>query len=180
MASNYTSTKNLTGDTLLGDVRRNNNFVVTIVDVTENEGQNLDLIIRKAFLPKVSLNVLDLRHGNDALKFPGVATWEGGTISIIDVLNKDELDALLAWYKKTYDWETGTIGVAREFKKIGYITEYASDGRFRRKWNTEGMWISALDLGELDASSGELKQITATIQIDPSRNFAPEYSGYTE
>lgn len=176
MASNIRS---LTG--LLGDVRRNNNFIVTISDVTDGLGEtnlgvnNLELIIQKAFLPSVSLNVLDLRHGNDSKKFAGVASWKGGQITVIDVLSKDELQAVLAWFKNTYDWKTGEIGLASEYKKSGFITEYASDGRYTRKWPIEGMWISALEMGELDASSGEMKQISITIEIDPSIEFAPVY-----
>lgn len=165
------STKQLTGR--LGDVRRTNNFIVTIKDVTDNS--DLELIIQRAFLPKVSLNVLEMRHGNDAKKFAGVATWEGGQITILDTLKRDELDALLEWFKATYNWATGQVGYAGDYKKEGYISEYAADGKFMRKWAVEGMWISDLDPGELDASQGEMKQISFTIQIDPSRSFAPEY-----
>lgn len=166
-----TSTKQLTGR--LGDVRRTNNFIVTIQDVTDNS--DLELIIQRAFLPKVSLNVLELRHGNDAKKFAGVASWEGGQITILDTLKRDELDTVLEWFKSTYDWVTGDVGYAGDYKKTGYISEYAADGKFMRRWPVEGMWISELDPGELDASQGEMKQITFTIQIDPSRAFAPEY-----
>jgi len=170
---NY-STKPLSN--LLGDVRRNNNFVVTIEGVTDDN--NLELIIQKAFLPQVSLNVLELRHGNDALKFAGVATWAGGDITILDILNKDELEAVLAWFKQTYDWVDGAIGVANGpngYKKSGFITEYAADGKYIRRWDIDGMWISKLDLGQLDAASGEMKELTFTIEIDPLRSFAPIY-----
>ena len=172
------STKNLTN--LLGDVRRTNNFILSIGGVMTADN-SLELIVQKAFLPKVSLNVLELRHGNDAKKFAGVASWEGGQVTIIDTLNQDELSALLAWFKITYDWEEGNIGYAEGssgYKKKGFITEYGSNGAFIRKWLVEGMWISDLDPGELDATQGELKQISFTIQIDPSRSFAPTYEQY--
>lgn len=170
---NY-STKPLSN--LLGDIRRNNNFVVNIEGVTDNN--NLELIIQKAFLPQVSLNVLELRHGNDALKFAGVATWAGGEITILDILNKDELDAVLAWVKQGYDWVDGAIGIAygdNGYKKTGFIAEYAADGKYIRRWNIDGMWISKLDLGQLDATSGEMKEISFSIEIDPPRQFAPVY-----
>lgn len=165
------STKQLSG--LLGDVRRTNNFIVTITDVTE--GNDLSLVIQRAFLPKFSLQPLELRHGNDALKFAGVASWEGGQITVIDTLKRDELDAVLAWLKETYDWTTGEIGYAGDYKKSGYIEEFASDGRFLRRWQVEGLWISDPDMGELNAAQGDMKELSFTIQIDPSRSFAPEY-----
>ncbi|MFA5623407.1 MAG: hypothetical protein WC981_04220, partial [Candidatus Dojkabacteria bacterium] len=56
--------KNLTTRALtkgLGDVRRTNNFVVFIEDITGSgdPGDSLDLIIQQAFLPKVSLQPLE-------------------------------------------------------------------------------------------------------------------------
>lgn len=170
MARNI-STKPLTG--LLGDVRRSNNFIITVADVFD--GTNLELVIDSAFLPSVSLNVISLTHGNDSKKFAGVATWNGGQLKILDTLNRTELDAVLAWFKKSYDWTNGAVGLASEYKKSGYITEYAADGRYIRKWEVEGAWISDFDLGQLDATSAELKKYSLTIQIDPSRSLAPIY-----
>jgi len=172
MASRIYSTKPLTG--LLGGVRRTNNFIVSI-DGLNGSDVSLELIIQKAFLPTVSLNVLELKHGNDALKFAGVATWAGGQITVLDVLSRNELDAVLTWFKSTYNWTDGTIGLASEYKKHGYIKEFAADGRYLRQWEIEGMWISSLDLGQLDSASGENKELAFTIEIDPLRKFAPTY-----
>lgn len=163
--ANYYNTRGLVG--LLGDVRRPNNFKVTINGIGA-EDTSLELIIQRAFLPKVSLNVIDLRHGNEAIKLAGTATWEGGQITILDVLSKKELAVLLDWFKQTYDTETGAIGIASEYKKTGTIHEYASDGKYERRWPINNMWISSLDLGTLDATSDAPKEVSFTIQIDPS------------
>lgn len=162
-------------NTNLGDIRRENNFIVTIADITD-DGNSLDLIIVEAFLPKVSLNVIDLKRGNDTIKFAGSATWTGGTLTIDDVLSRNELDKLIEWFKLTYDPATGAIGYSSDYKKTGYVTEYFADGKEGRKWALNGLWISELDFGNLDASSDNLKQISATIQIDPSDQLLPEYT----
>lgn len=171
MPNKNLSTRGLTG--LLGDIRKNNNFVVHIEDITD-DGNDLDLIIRQAFLPQVSLNPIELRRGNDAKMFAGVATWQGGQITIFDTLSRKELDTLLDWFHQTYDSDTGAIGIASEYKKQGYITEFAADGRYRRRWKVNGLWISDINLGDLDASSGDMKQLTFTLSIDPSP-MRPEY-----
>lgn len=153
---------------LLGDIRRQNNFVVSITGVTTTGDNNLQLIIDRAFLPRVSNQVLELRHGNDSIKLAGVASWEGGEISFHDVLSEDELNAVMRWRAKVYDTKTGKIGLASEYKKSGTVTELGPNGEYKRVWNLRGMWISALDPGTLDSSSGELKKVTMTIQIDPT------------
>lgn len=170
------STIGLTG--MLGDVRRQNNFVLTIKDVTDSKERpnNLDLVIQQAFLPKVSLQVIELRHGNESIKLAGAASWEGGTVTILDVLSKAELEAINDWFDQTYDFETGQVGFADSipgvagsgYKKDGFITEYASDGKFARQWDVRGMWINNLDLGALNAAQAEGKELSFTIQIDPS------------
>lgn len=170
------STRGLTGK--LGDNRKQNNFVLHIEDIT-NEGNSLDLIIQQAFLPQVSLEALNLRHGNDSIKLAGVATWQGGQITIMDTLSRVELDTLLDWFNSTYDTETGALGLASEYKKDGYVIEYAGDRRYQRKWPIKGMWISSPNLGTLNAASGEMKELTFTIEIDPSP-LKPEYYDPTD
>jgi hypothetical protein len=175
MPTKNLSTKGLTG--LLGDMRKQNNFIVSIIDVTdstEDGGNNLDLVIQQAFLPQISLNVLEFRHGNDAKKLAGVASFTGGTLTILDTLSRKELDALMAWFYQTYNPETGALGLASEYKKNGRIIEFASDGRYRRTWDVKGLFISQFNPGTLDASSGEMKQISVEIQIDPS-SMVPTY-----
>ena len=152
-------TRGLTG--LRGDIRRQNHFVLFIEDVFTEFGEDngLELVVKQAFLPKVSLNVLDLRRGNDSIKLAGSANWQGGTITIMDTLSKTELQALLNWFNKTYNTETGAIGLAHEYKKRGYVTEYASDGRYTRKWPLVGMWISDPEFGQLNTASDGEKEL---------------------
>lgn len=177
----YYNTRGLKG--LLGEVRRPNNFKVVIEGIGADEA-NLELIMQRAFLPKVTLNPIELRHGNEALKFAGAASWEGGQITILDTLSKTELNLLLDWFNETYDTETGTLGLAKDYKKTATIYEYAADGRYVRSWPIEGAWISSTDLGTLDATSDALKEISFVIQIDPSplrpRYKDDEEDGYTE
>lgn len=159
----------------LGDVRKTNNFRLFINEVTE--GNDLDLIVQRAFLPQVSITPLELRHGNDSIKLAGTASWQGGSIVIQDVLSRKELDAVLEWRDQVYRYDSdegGIIGLAEEYKKNGYIVEYAADGRFQRRWPLKGMWISDINLGDLNAADASLKEISFTIQIDPSPT-KPEY-----
>lgn len=179
----YNSTRGLVGK--LGDVRRTNNWVLNIDNVT-GDGNNLELIIQRAFLPKVSLQPIELRRGNDVLKFAGQATWEGGQLVVVDVLSRKELDVLLDWFNNTYNTETGEIGFAEDigdykgYKRAGTLYEYAADGKFERSWPLNGLWISSPDLGNLDMTQGALKELTFTIQIDPSPlvpNYGNDYIG---
>ena len=42
-----------------------------------------------------------------------------------------------------------------------------------RRWPVEGLWISDLDPGVLDATNNSPKEITFTLQIDPPSQMEP-------
>ena len=171
------NTQAFTGDSLLGDFRKPNNFIVQIDGIVGVEGNSLDAIIQTAFLPQVSVSPIEIRHGNDSIKLAGVASWSGGQITILDVLSKIELDALIAWFETVYDPSTGEIGLSKDYKKKGKIIEVGANGNYVREWTVEGMWPSDLDLGTLDAAAnGDAKQISMTIQIDPMKSLRPKYN----
>ena len=183
-AKRLNNTKHLQG--ALGDVRRTNHFRLFIEKVMDDKN-DLDLIVQQAFLPQVSVGVLELRHGNDSKKLAGVATWNGGTITVLDTLKPNELDALLDWRDAVvnFDEDVGTyIGYADDFsvevsgnstsvvvtgyKRQGTLVEYTSNGKLVRQWTLNGLWPSEINLGDFDATRGDLRTISVTLQVDPS------------
>ena len=172
--SNKLNTKGYTGN-LLGDIRRTNNFTLTIQGVSA-EDNNLELVVDRAFIPSLEIGVITLTHGNDSKTFAGQATWQGGEVTINDTLNKAELDALIEWQKEVYDPETGAVGHAHVYKKLATLTEFSGNAQYVREW-TFPVWISGLRFGDLDASNANLKQVSATLQVDPPEKLGPTY-GY--
>lgn len=174
MANGIATTKSFTN--LLGDIRKTNNFVISIEDVTDT-GNALTAVVTQAFIPALEIGVITLTHGNDSKTYAGQATWTGGNIVIQDVLNQAELDALIAWQEQVYDPATGAIGVAQDYKKQATLTEYAGNMKFIRRWEFP-VWISGLTFGELDAANANHKQVTATLQVDPPSTLRPVYEEY--
>jgi len=168
MADDFVKTTNRHFISSNYEIRRENNFILTIEGLGKN---NIDLFVMKAFLPKVSINVIDLRRGNDSLKFAGAATWQGGTLEILDTTDNETFQAIYNWFKQVYDSKKGgVIGKASEYKKTGYITEYIADGQEGRRWNLSGLWISDFDFGTLNAESADFKRVSLKIEIDPTYN----------
>lgn len=184
---------------LRGDIRRTNNYIVTIGGLTNNKGEAIDIstVTTNFTIPSVEVGVITLTHGNDSKTFAGQATWSAGQMVINDTLNRDEADALVNWFKRVYKFNSkgdGVIGFANDVTERdengnevvikGYkvnvrVEEYAGDLKFRRV-QTYPMWPSALNWGELDASNAALKQVSLTLQVDPPETIEPTYEDYPE
>lgn len=177
--SKYTiGSRGFTTNSLLGDVRKEGNFIMTIQDVTD--GTAIELVIDKAFIPYSDSEVLTLTHGNDSKTFAGRVTWTAGSITIHDTVSQAEADALVEWRTKVYNPKTGAVGLASEYKKLATITEFAGDFQYQREWQFP-VWPSQLQFGNLDSASSNLKQITVVFQMDPPETNGPTtYTGYTE
>ena len=180
---------------LRGDIRRTNNYIVTIEGLTDRNGEALDIstVTTNFTIPSVEVGVITLTHGNDSKTFAGQATWSAGQMVINDTLNRDEADALVDWFKRVYKINPngdGVIGFANDVTDAngevikGYkvnvrVEEYAGDLKFRRVQNYP-MWPSALNWGDLDASNAALKQVSLTLQVDPPAQIEPDYEDYPE
>ena len=161
----------------LGDIRRDNNFILVIHDLMEDN--ELELIIEKVPAPRETTQKIELRRGNDVINFPGGITHNLGTITVLDVLNPDEIDKLWTWWRSVYNPTTGQIYKASNFKKNGTIYEYASDGTCLRMWNLEGLFpLGSPQHGDFDASSsGSLKRVNLELSVDAC-DIIPVYEGF--
>jgi hypothetical protein len=73
---------------------------------------------------------------------------------------------LQKWRYMVYNPETGQIGLAAQYKKVGTITQFAPNGGFIRQWKLIGAWPSAFDAGDADLSGEDTVNISVTITID--------------
>lgn len=144
------------------DFQRQNNFECIIGDL----GQDITLCVSKAFLPEVSLDVIEIPYFNGKAKMAGLSNFEAGSLEIRDAIGVDVEKKLYDWFKLGFDWETGKMSSASEYKKEISVIEYSGDGSISRTWTLKGCWISTFAPGELDYASGDLKVITLTIQYD--------------
>lgn len=157
---------NMNGSHLSSDsnyeLQRQNHFECFIGDY----GQNITLAVSKAFLPEASLDVVEIPYFNGKAKMAGLMNFESGSIEIRDAIGIDVEKILYDWFKLAYDWDTGKMGKAANYKKTIQMREYSADGEIQRTWELKGCWISTFSGGDLDYSSGDVKVITLTIQYD--------------
>jgi len=160
------------------EIQRTNNFMFYIqglsgsFNIANNTyaATNADDVIRvsvsKASVPHFSQNPIEVKRGNNTMKFAGTPTFDAGEIELNDFIGAGTKDVLLAWQNQSYDVRTEKVGLASDYKRDAYLLEYTPDYQLVRTWKLMGCWISKLSEGAYDHNSADKHSITATIEYD--------------
>jgi hypothetical protein len=172
-------TANLANNPKHYEIQRNNNFEFYIEGLSKTVAKienntyaydNADDVIRisvaKAFVPHFTQNAIEVKRGNNTMKFAGVPTFSNGQIELNDYIGAGTKDILMAWQKQSYDVETEKVGLASDYKKVAYLLEYTPDYQLIRTWKLMGCWISALSESDYAYDSSDKHTIQVTIEYD--------------
>lgn len=132
----------------------------------ENADDIIKLSVNSSSVPHFNLGVLELKRGNNTMKFAGTPTFDAGKISLTDFIGAGTKDVLLGWQRQAYDVQTEKVGLASDYKVDGYLLEYTPEYQLARTWVLRGCWISGISEQEYDHDSSSLKTLDATIQYD--------------
>lgn len=177
-----TGTHHLAANTNLYEIQRTNNFEFIVTDINgiakagmvggETNGKigNAQEIIRMSVvsstIPHFSQNAIEVKRGNNTMKFAGVPTFESGTLKLNDYIGAATKEVLMAWQNLSYNVVTEKVGLASDYKKDCYLVEYTPDYQKVRQWKMHGCWISKLSEGEYNHEQNDKKQIDVTIEYD--------------
>lgn len=154
------------------EVQRTNNFrfVVDLSQFANNttyaSSQIIELACDTVGLPTVSNDPVELDYGNSQIKVAGKATVDDISVAVKDFIEPDVEKILWNWRLQVYNPQTGKVGWAKNYKKTCTIVQYGPNGEVVRKWQLDGCWPTSLDLGDMDYSSGDKKQITMNLSVD--------------
>ena len=170
------------------EVQRTNNFRF-IIDLSAfsnnvggNSGEIIELACDSVGLPTVSNDPIELDYGNSNVKVAGKATTDDISVAVKDFIEPDVENILWQWRLQVYNPKTGKVGWASNYKRTAQIVQYGPNGEVLRKWQCDGVWPTSLDLGDMDYSSGDKKQITMNLSVDTAyivRDTNPNTHIYT-
>lgn len=148
------------------DPQRPGHFKFTCPDVEGME--RLELAIDASSIPFMSQDKLTIRRGATEINFAGSMHFQDQSLRVIDYIGLDDVDVLLGWQKLSGDVDTQKVGLARDYKKTGFLTLYDPNFNPVRTWTLKGCWISGLSEDELDMQKGasDKMNINCTITYD--------------
>lgn len=131
-----------------------------------NASEVLRISVNSAFVPHFTTNPIELKRGNNTMKFAGVPSYGSGEIQLDDFIGAGTKDMLLAWQRKVYNSKTEKVGLASDYKRDASLVEYTPDYQVVRTWKIIGCWISGLTEDPFNHESAEKHNIRATIEYD--------------
>ena len=158
-------------------------FIVTDIDnlrrayegtLIPNAQEVLRFSVDTVSVPHFTQEPITIRRGNSVIKFAGVPTFESGRLVVNDYIGADTKSVLMAWQSLSYDVKNEKVGSAVNYKKDCYLIEYTPDYRQIRQWILYGCWVSGIEEGDFNQSSGDKRTLTATIQYDKAMMLLPD------
>lgn len=124
------------------------------------------LSVTSASIPSFSQQPIEIKRGNNSVKYAGTPSFDGGSFTVVDYIGLDTLEALLAWQALSYNVNTGKVGIAQDYKKVAYLQEYTPDWQLVRTWKIVGCWITGLQLGNFDTESSGVRKVSVSFAYD--------------
>lgn len=134
--------------------------------VPSNIATQLTLSVSDFSAPNFNVSPIEIPYANNKVKYAGVPSYEGGSITFNDFLGMDTERLLMAWFKEVYNPASQAVGRATSYKKTAFLVEYDPSGQFSRVWELVGCWISSLDLGTFAQGTNDVRKISCTFQYD--------------
>ena len=132
----------------------------------DNAAEVFRISVDSSFVPHFTSTAIELKRGNNTMKFAGTPTFSNGQVKFTDFIGAGTKDLLMAWQRKVYNSKTEKVGLASDYKLLGYLTEYTPDYQVVRTWKLIGCWISNLNEAGYSHDNSEKNTIDCTIEYD--------------
>ena len=136
--------------------------------------ETLKLSVTKCPVPHFEIATNEYRRGNDVVKFAGVPTWNGGTITVADYVGLDTKSLLMSWLYKAYNPHTRKGGRMKDYKKTATLCEYTQDYELIRTWTIEGMFITKITEDDFDKENDGPRKLNVEFVVDRATVDLPD------
>ena len=136
--------------------------------------ETLKLSVTKCSVPHFEIATNEYRRGNDVVKFAGVPTWNGGTITVADYVGLDTKSLLMSWLYKAYNPHTRKGGRMKDYKKTATLCEYTQDYELIRTWTIEGMFITKITEDDFDKENDGPRKLNVEFVFDRATVDLPD------
>jgi hypothetical protein len=113
-----------------------------------------------------SNEAIEIHYGNEVRYVAGKTRYQPIDLVVKDFVDIGAANALLKWRRQVYNPETGSIGLAREYKKNADLVLVAPNQTISRYYKLIGVYPESYNSGNLSMGSNEQVLVTVTLRID--------------
>ncbi len=117
-------------------------------------------------LPTESNEEIELHFANEVRYVAGKAIYETIPLILKDFVDQQTKNAMIRWRRRVYNPETGSVGLASDYKKNASLVLVGPNGETTRVWRLIGIWPQMVNYGPLDMTASEKVLIEATLRYD--------------
>lgn len=122
--------------------------------------------LRTANRPQVAFEDTTVDYMNTKFYYPGKATWEPLTLTLLDPLVPSAAQKTIEWLRLVYEAETGRMGYKAFLAKTINLKMLDPVGAVAEEWEIINAWPQTINWGELDYSVSDPVNITVTLRFD--------------
>lgn len=137
-----------------------------------NAAERIMLSVDSFTAPSIEIAQITTQYGNNSIKWAGKPEFPNSSIVVNDYIGIQVEKILAAWFRCAYDFKSEKIGLARHYKKTGYLAEYDPKGGTARVWRLDGLWLASFNLGEWSQDGNAQRKLNATLVYD---RVVPDY-----
>lgn len=126
-------------------------------------------LIRTTGRPKMTNDEFEMPYINNTSYFKGLSKWETMDITLVDSIETAASKALMDWLLLHHDQATGVDGYKAEYTKNVTLKLISPLGTTIEEWSLKNVWMTNIDLGSLDYTSGDPIEISLTLRFDDAK-----------
>jgi len=150
------------------EVQRTNHYVFEIYNRNSTSVfiPELTYAVKSVRIPNVTIEVIELKRGNQTIKLPGAISLDTGSLVLNDLVDQDTEKKFELWKMAVYDHRSGKMGRHQRFKKDAKLFLLSPCGDVERVWKLEGVWPTTVEASEMTNDSADLRNLTVTLAVD--------------
>ena len=157
------------------EIQRQNHFEISIdlqrlaLGPSNTYQEHIRLCCTKASIPNLSIQPVDLKHGNETIHVAGAPSFERSSVSVYDTIGSDMANMLQLWFWRIFNPNTHLMGLVSSYKTDAQLYLYSPDASVIRCWDLIGVFPTSLNFGDMNADgNGQVQQITMDLSVDRS------------
>ena len=123
-------------------------------------------LIKASAKPSFSNGEVALDHINVQRYIKGRTVWNTIGITLYDAIVPSGAQAVMEWMRLHHESATGRDGYSSFYKKDIQLHQLSPLGEIIEEWTLKGTFISESSFGDLDWSTEDAVNITATLRYD--------------
>ena len=123
-------------------------------------------MVKNVSAPNFTDESIKLDHINTYRKIRGKRDWGDMDLTLYDPITPSGAQAVMDWARISYESVTGRAGYSDLYKKDLTLNVLGPVGDIVSEWVIKGAFITSMDQGSLDWSSGEALELSVTVAMD--------------